>query len=123
MTVYRQKIGQWGEDLAAAYLIKKGYSILEKNYRAERGEIDVIAQDGDMIVFVEVKSSSHNGFGEPEARVDKKKQRQIGKVAAAYLSNHNLNDVDCRFDVIAIQRIDGIEEIKHIQDAFWLESE
>ncbi len=119
---YRQRIGREGEDRAVHYLKEKGYTILERNYRAERGEIDVVALDGEVLVFVEVKTKRHDSFGEPETWVDRRKQAQIGKIAQAYIQQHNIDDTDCRFDVIGVVTVDQNTEIHHIEDAFWLES-
>ncbi len=120
--LYRKRIGQEGETEAVAYLIKKGYAILERNYRAGRGEIDIVVKDGETLVFVEVKTKRQDRFGEPEDWVDEKKQIQIGKVATQYLQDQNLDDVDCRFDVVAIDYTKGKKKIKHIKNAFWLEA-
>ncbi|MFC1568669.1 YraN family protein [bacterium] len=119
-TTYQRKIGQSGEDMAARFLQAQGYVILHSNYRAERGEIDIIAQDGETLVFVEVKTGTTDKFGEPETWVDQKKQAQIGKVAQAYLIEQVIEDMACRFDVIAIHKLEDWPEIKHFKDAFWL---
>lgn len=119
---YRRRTGLVGEEEAASYLIKKGYAILERNYRAGRGEIDIIIRDGDTLVFVEVKTKRQDRFGELEDWVDEKKQIQIGKVAAHYLQDQNLDGVDCRFDVVTVDYAGGEKKIKHIENAFWLEA-
>lgn len=119
---YRKRIGKKGEDQAVHYLKQKGYRILERNFRAERGEIDIIALDQDTLVFVEVKTKRHDHFGEPETWVNLKKQAQIGKIAQAYLQQRGIVDMDCRFDVIGVVFENQSSEIRHIQDAFWLES-
>lgn len=121
MSDYRRRVGKSGEDEASAFLQKTGYSILEKNFRAERGEIDIIARDGDVVVFVEVKTGRGSGFGPPEMWVDKRKQAQIGKVAQSFLLEQGWTDVDCRFDVVAVDRSGENTEIRHVRDAFWLE--
>lgn len=120
---YRQRIGEQGEENAVHFLRAKGYRILERNYRWERGEIDIIAQDEDVLVFVEVKTMAHDGFGSPESWVDTRKQAQIGRVAAGYLLEKDQQDANCRFDVVAITQSKGRREIRHIEDAFWLESD
>jgi putative endonuclease len=119
---YRKRVGREGEDKAICYLQKKGWTVLERNYRAERGEIDIVALDGEVLVFVEVKTKRHDSFGEPETWVDRRKQAQIGKVAQAYVQQHNIDDRDCRFDVIGVVDVGQNIEIRHIKDAFWLES-
>ena len=102
MAYSRLDIAKTGESLAVAHLKARGYDILERNYRALRGEIDLIAQDGEFIVFVEVKTRRSLKFGLPQTAVTTQKQRQISKVALAYLQAKNLFDAPCRFDVIAI---------------------
>lgn len=114
------KVGKVGEDIAAKFLKKKSYHILQRNYRWARGEIDIIAEKDDMLIFVEVKTARSNSFGSPESWVDERKQEQIGMVAEKYLQENALNDSDCRFDVIAIRLRGSIPEVKHIENAFWL---
>jgi len=115
---YKQKIGKMGEDTAVRFLLKKGYEILERNFRFRRGEIDIIAKKQGEIVFVEVKTTMKGGFGEPEDRVGSKKQYQIGQVAKGYLYSKEIYDVDCRFDVITVTGSNKV--LHHIKDAFWL---
>lgn len=120
MAYSRLDIAKTGESLAVAHLKARGYAILERNYRAVRGEIDLIAQDGDFIVFVEVKTRRSLKFGLPQTAVTTQKQRQISKVALAYLQTHNLFDAPCRFDVIAIHLSSRLELLKleQIESAF-----
>ena len=110
--------GTKGEDLAVAYLRKKGYRILDRNYRFERGEIDIVAEDNDALVFVEVKARRSKAFGDPEDAVTESKQRQIKNVAEGYLFEHNIDDKECRFDVIAIDFEGNRTTIRHLEDAF-----
>ena len=119
---YRQRVGRSGEEDAVRYLKQKGYRILARNFRTEDGEIDAVAEDGDVLVFVEVKTNVRGGFGEPEDRVDLKKQVRIGRVAMGYLQAEGLEDVDCRFDVVTVTRTRGRTAIRHIEDAFWLDA-
>ncbi|MGB2868844.1 MAG: YraN family protein [Bacteroidota bacterium] len=118
MAVNRRKQGDRGEDLAAEYLVKLGYRILERNYRFERGEIDIVAQEAEELVFVEVKARTSVAFGFPEESVTPQKEEQIINVAEGYLMEHEMDDVPCRFDVVAIEFINGIPDIRHIRDAF-----
>ena len=111
-------MGRRGEALASRYLQAQGYQILETNYRALRGEIDIIARKRGEIVFVEVKSGRSQDFGPPLERVDLRKQRQIVKVALAWLQARDLDEVPCRFDVLSITEKGGITEIEHIENAF-----
>ncbi len=110
--------GRLGEDIAVEYLKKNGYRILERNYIYEHGEIDVIAGQNDTLVFVEVKARRTKGFGEPEDAITPKKQEQIRKTAEGYLFEHDIDDTDCRFDVIAIQYEKNQPKLRHIEDAF-----
>jgi len=113
----RRQIGNRGEDLAVSYLKKKGYRILEKNYRVQKGEIDIIAKDKNIIVFVEVKTRNTDQYGTPQESVDKRKQRQLLKLALLYLQKRNfLDSSDCRFDVISINLQNNM--LEHIKDAF-----
>lgn len=114
----RRTKGTAGEDVAVDYLVKKGYHILERNFRFERGEIDIIAADGEDLVFVEVKARRSTSFGEPEDAMTPAKCDQIRKVAEGYLFRRNLDDQHCRFDVIAIQYQKNVPVIRHLIDAF-----
>lgn len=116
----RLNIAKTGESFAAAHLKARGYEILAQNYRSGRGEIDLVAQDGDCIVFVEVKTRRSLKFGTPQAAVTTQKQRQISKIALRYLQAHNQFDAPCRFDVIAIHLSPQLELLKleQIENAF-----
>lgn len=112
----KRQIGSEYEAEAASYLEQKGYVILEKNYRTKRGEIDLIAKDGETIVFVEVKYRSTRKYGSPFEAVDARKQRRIVATALYYCAgkHYSLNR-PYRFDVIGI---DGDGTITHIENAF-----
>jgi putative endonuclease len=110
--------GTEGENAAALYLEKNGYRILERNFRYDRAEVDIIAKDGDQLVFVEVKSRRSNVFGDPEDAITEAKCRQLWKAAEGYLDEHDLIDQNCRFDVIAIEYVKSVPAIRHTQDAF-----
>ena len=120
MTDPRKILGQAGEEAAARFLLSKGYILLERNWRHGGGEIDLIVRDGEILVFVEVKTGASQTYGPPEARVDRRKQSQIGRIASAYLAEKNI-DMDCRFDVVAVERREGQWLLRHYPDAFWLE--
>ena len=107
--------GVKGEFNATKYLEKKNYKILEQNHRNKLGEIDIIAQQKDMIVFIEVKSRSTLRYGRPSEVVDFKKQRKLRNVANLYLLQHGKMDCQCRFDVIEVV---ADSEINHIENAF-----
>ncbi len=115
----RKKIGDAGEKIAERFLKKKGFIILEKNFKNRYGEIDIIAKDEDWLVFIEVKTKSSKNFSEPETWVDFKKENKLIKMADYYLSEKNIVDTDCRFDVIGITLGKKNEEkIEHIKNAF-----
>jgi putative endonuclease len=115
----RGTLGRIGEDLAAAYLQKAGYKILARNYRQKCGEIDIIAQDRGILVFIEVKTRTTLSFGPPFAAVTEKKQKQIGKVAQDYLCRNGLFNRPARFDVVSILIKDGRKpNIDLLVDAF-----
>ncbi len=119
----RNILGQRGEELAAEYLLKNGYRLIERNYRNTFGEIDIIALDiaqkTKTLVFVEVKTRRNDLFSHPSEAVTRKKQLQISKVAMAYLSKNNMSEVAARFDVVAILLPDyGLAHIDLIQNAF-----
>ena len=102
--------GLWGEWRAARYLKKQGLRIIEKRYRTRHGEIDLIAWDGDTLVFVEVKMRAKGKIGDGAAAVNGQKRRSIRYAAQIYLQSHPVRDV--RFDVIEIT-LSGIRHIRH----------
>ena len=102
MTVARQNLGKSGEDLAVAELERLGYAVLARRYRTNHGEIDIIARDGDTLVFVEVKVRTSADCGRAAEAVTRRKQRRLASMASDYLVRNDLNDVACRFDVVAI---------------------
>ena len=117
------EVGKLGERIAKLYLKNIGYKILHTNWRYEKGEIDIIAQKLDILVFVEVKARKTNFFGYPEEYVDKKKQRMTAKTSLAYCEQH-CPDCEVQFDVVSIT-LDrfGVPSIKHIEEAFTLYDE
>jgi putative endonuclease len=118
MKRYKQKLGKRGEDQAEEYLKRKGFRILKRNYRYGHKEIDLIAREGNTIVFVEVKAGRSKDFGEPQERVNLRKQKNLIEVAYHFIQNENIIDCDFRFDVLAINYQGGKEEIDHIENAF-----
>ena len=117
----KELIGHWGESLAAAYLQKKHYRIIGANYRCRMGEIDLIAEKGKYLVFVEVKLRRSSAFAEAREFVDRHKQERILTAASLYLSQHE-TEKQPRFDVIEIYAPDGMATAKplitHLEDAF-----
>lgn len=116
--INRRIQGKAGEDLAARFLEQNGCKIIERNYRFERGEIDLIAEDGDELVFVEVKARHSSVFGTPEDAVTEEKQEQVRTVADGYLFERDIENRPCRFDVVAIEFKNSKTEIRHIRNAF-----
>lgn len=110
--------GDEGEALALQYLRSHGVQIVETNYRFERGEIDIIARDGEFLVFCEVKMRKTDEFGDPEYAIPPRKQRQIRRVALGYLFEREIRDQACRFDVVAIRKRGASVQINHIKNAF-----
>jgi putative endonuclease len=110
--------GRAGEDTAAVFLASRGYKILQRNYKARLGEIDIIARDKETICFVEVKSRTTVRFGLPQEAVSRSKQRQIAKAALMYLKENNLLDSFARFDVVSVLSSGDGVKIELIKDAF-----
>ncbi|HJW86826.1 MAG TPA: YraN family protein [Candidatus Brocadiaceae bacterium] len=98
----KKAIGAEGERIAVRFLKKKGYKILQRNYRSKGGEIDIICYDHGCIVFVEVKTRFSNAYGAPELAVNEAKRRQIIKTASHYTAQKKIEGVDLRFDVVSI---------------------
>ncbi len=107
-----------GEDLAVDFLQKKGYHIVKRNYHFERGEIDVIAEHGGLLVFVEVKARRSGQVGLPEDSITPSKRDRMLKVAEGYLMQHRLSGQDCRFDVVAIEWLTDGVQIRHRENVF-----
>ncbi|MDX5419488.1 MAG: YraN family protein [Hymenobacteraceae bacterium] len=108
--------GRDGEHTAAAYLLKQGYTILQKNYRYKRAEVDIIAQRGNLLVFVEVKTRATNRYGFPEEAVNRKKEELILSAAEEYILQTDWQH-EIRFDIISVTLSSPIG-IHHIEDAF-----
>lgn len=112
-----KNLGIEGEELATAFLRQKGYTILAKNYKTRFGEIDIIAKDSDVFVFIEVKTRADTTFGYPFEAVNLRKREKIRKVALFFMKKLN-KEVPARFDVLSISMKDGMQQIAHIKDAF-----
>ncbi len=111
--------GKAGESAALRFLENKGYIVLEANWRYRRAEIDLIAKDGKVLVFVEVKTRSSEAFGKPEAFVDSRKQRFMAEAASAYMEKTG-HDWEIRFDVVSVLvNPGGAFLFEHFQDAFF----
>jgi putative endonuclease len=111
-------LGQNGEAAAERWLRRQGLTILARGFRARCGEIDLIARDGPVVVFVEVKTRSGCGFGRPADAVTALKRRRMARVASLYLAQLGSADRACRFDVVEVIPGEAAWRIRHIPDAF-----
>jgi putative endonuclease len=119
---HRQAFGKRGEDLACEELTRRGYSIVDRRFRTRCGELDIVAKDGDVVVFVEVKARSGCGFGAPFESLTWQKRRRLSAMAESYLFLKRLSGVACRFDVVSILESRGGCTVELIRGAFELES-
>ena len=111
--------GKLGEKIAKDYLILNGYKIIETNYKNKIGEIDIIALDGDVLTFIEVKSRTTSSYGYPYEAVNFKKQKKIMNVSMIYIKHKKLSDIQLRYDIIEVY-LTKTDKINHIKDAFCL---
>lgn len=115
----RKKLGNRGERIAANFLRKQGYQIIEKNYHSLLGEIDIVAKEGESIVFVEVKTRRSTDFGLPEEALSYDKRRRLSKLALNYLAHRRIEGSNCRFDVVSILMDNNkVKHIELIENAF-----
>lgn len=105
--------GVVGEQIACDYLIKKGYLVLDRNFRYKGGEIDIIAKDQNDLVFIEVKLRNSMGYGYPEEAVTHAKKQRITKGIKAFISRKDVDSYCIRFDIIAIENINNVSTIRH----------
>ncbi|HPG74341.1 MAG TPA: YraN family protein [Bacteroidales bacterium] len=110
------EIGKWGEKTASDYLVGSGYAIVDTNWRFRRSEIDIVAQTGNTIVFVEVKTRTGNRWRSPEESIDLRKRKLLFEAADAFMQQYPDNYA-ARFDVITIEKLNNSIEIKHYCDA------
>jgi putative endonuclease len=101
-STYRQKLGKLAENLAFRELVSRGYQILQRRFRTQFGEIDIVARDGGTLVFVEVRARAGEDYGSAEDSITARKIWKMTRMAEEYLVIHRLADVDCRFDVVAV---------------------
>lgn len=118
MTLARQELGRLGEELAVRELERRGYAILERRYRTRGGEIDIVAEDGGTLVFVEVKARMDAEFGSAAEAVTPWKMRRLARMANDYLARRGVACRPCRFDVVAIMLEGGMPAIEVFQNAF-----
>jgi putative endonuclease len=115
----RKRLGRAGESIAADYLRRRGYTILEMNYRRPVGEMDIVARDGEWLAFVEVRTRRGRAFGTPEESITPAKQQKLIELAQTYLQEHELSDVPWRIDVVAVEmdRQGKLQRINLIENA------
>ena len=118
----RRSLGQQGEEAAARFLRQRGFVILERNVRSRLGEIDLVARDGAVLVFVEIKARRAGAAVPPQVSVTARKQTRLGRLALGYLQAKGLGESRCRFDVVAVEvgAGDQAPAIRHIPGAFTL---
>jgi putative endonuclease len=114
----RLLLGREGERLAELYLRKKGYTLVQRNYRCSGGELDLIVLDRRVIVFVEVKTRTGSGFGTPFEAVESRKQQRMIRAAQVFLAEKRLQQRDARFDVVGVSWPGREPVIEHIENAF-----
>lgn len=112
------RTGSEGEHSAVKYLRKRGYTIITTNYRAKTGEIDIIAQDKDYVVFIEVKTRRSSNYGLPAEAVNYKKQQKIINTALCFMNSRKLTNSACRFDILEIYLKNDTVQYNHIINAF-----
>ena len=121
MTEPRQQLGKSGENLACRELERRGYAILARRYRRRGGELDIVARDGQTVVFVEVKTRSGRDFGGGADAISRVKRRRMADIALDFLSRARLTESPCRFDVVAIDCGGPEPRIELFQNAFGVE--
>lgn len=125
MSDARQKLGRWGEKVAAIHLESKGYEIRARNWRCVHGELDLVAQkwgpDGLLVAFVEVKTKHGRGKGAPEEALTPRKAEKLLLCAQLFLAEHEIDDVDWQIDLIAIEldRTGKLERLEYLPSVVW----
>ncbi len=122
MGTERRELGRSSEDEAVLFLRRNGFRVLERNYRCRLGEVDIVARDGDYVVFVEVRSSRTGSFVHPKYSIGPRKMRTIGKVALNYLKEKGLLDHRSRFDVVTVVKEGEAASVEWMKSAFELTS-
>ena len=112
------ELGKRGEQLAVNHLIKNGYEIVERNYRFDKAEVDIIAKQKDILAIVEVKTRSNTDFGNPQDFVKAKQIKRLVKAVDEYVTVNGL-DVEVRFDIVAIVKNRKGYDIEHLENAFY----
>ncbi len=115
----RRRVGQEGETAAEQYLRKKGYKIVGRNLRSSLGEMDLVAEDGPVLVFVEVKARRTDEFGGAVEAIHEQKRKKLIQLASQYLARYHWTNRPCRFDVVLLQSAEGgAQDLEHIENAF-----
>jgi len=113
------ELGEWGEQYAADYLVSKGYTLLDRNWRYDKAELDIVCQkEENTVVVVEVKARNSDFFGDPQEFVTPSKIKHLVKAANEYVISKDL-DVEIRFDIIAVLKNGKREALEHFEDAFY----
>ncbi|WP_028778296.1 YraN family protein [Shimazuella kribbensis] len=120
MTFQRKAIGQRGEDIAAGYLVSKGWELIARNWSTKLGELDIVANDGLQLIFVEVRTTTSNQFGLGFQSVQYRKQQQVRKLAVQFMQKQKLEHLSIRFDVISVLLTKEREfvDLNHLEGAF-----
>ena len=116
MPTPRARLGEWGEGVASQFLQERGYRITETNYRCRWGEVDIVARDGDELVFVEVRTRRDTEYGTPEESITAAKARRLVATAQEYMQRHGGEDLDWRIDLVSIRLGRGhqLRDISHL---------
>jgi putative endonuclease len=122
MPTPRTQLGNWGEELAGRFLEERGYCILDTNYRSRYGEVDIVAQDGEELVFVEVRTRHKGGFGAPEESLSPAKMRRLVTTCEDYLQRRSVENTDWRIDLVCVHldRSTEAPRIHHLRHAVQL---
>ena len=121
MSRERIRLGRQGEKLALKTIEALGYQCIERNYRCPMGEVDIVARDGDTLVFLEIKTRKSRSIAYAKEAVNNRKRRQLSKVALAYMKANNCSDARSRFDVVAVSLKGDKRQVELIRNAFDLE--
>ena len=113
----RKQTGRRGEDIAAAYLLEKGYRLIGRNWRCPVGELDIIAEEGSTLVFIEVRTRSSRRYGSAEESITPTKQARLIELAHSYLQEMEISDRPWRIDVVAVQLGPGLPQVNHVENA------
>lgn len=113
-----QNIGKYGEDRAAEFLARLGYQLIERNWRGNNGEIDIVARDRDCLVFAEVKTRTRTGFGHPFEAITEKKLQTMRRLVGEWCLSKQLSGSKVRLDALSVLVVDGKVQIEHLKQVF-----